>query len=282
MNAQESALKSKFFTREELDMIMPICDSSQSDSANLDNAIELLVLSGRSLPHVMMMLIPEAWDGNELMAENKKAFYEYHAALMEPWDGPASISFTDGKIVGATLDRNGLRPSRYLVTSDDVIIMASEAGVIEVDQSKIVKKGRLQPGKMFVADLEQGRIISDDELKNDICSRQPYKEWLKNKIKLSELPDAPADYHQPDEKTLLKRQQAFGYSSEDLKTIVAVMAETGKEPLQAIIRAGNQSSDRSDQRENGDVAGILCGRFREPSGRRPSALPSGRIASANP
>jgi glutamate synthase (NADPH) large chain len=231
MNAQESALKSKFFTREELDMVMPICDSSQSDSANLDNAIELLVLSGRSLPHVMMMLIPEAWDGNELMTENKKAFYEYHAALMEPWDGPASISFTDGKIVGATLDRNGLRPSRYLVTSDDVIIMASEAGVIEVDQSKVVKKGRLQPGKMFVADLEQGRIISDDELKNDICSRQPYKEWLKNKIKLSELPEPLADYHQPDEKTVLKRQLAFGYASEDLKTIIAVMAETGKEPL---------------------------------------------------
>ena len=231
MNAQESALRSKFFTKEELDMVMPICDSSQSDSANLDNAIELLVLSGRSLPHVMMMLIPEAWDDNELMSENKKAFYEYHAALMEPWDGPASISFTDGKIVGATLDRNGLRPSRYLVTSDDVIIMASETGVIEVDQSKVVMKGRLQPGKMFVADLEQGRIISDEELKNDICSRQPYKEWLKNKIKLNELPEPLADYHQPDEKTLLKRQQAFGYSSEDLKTIVAVMAETGKEPL---------------------------------------------------
>jgi glutamate synthase (NADPH) large chain len=231
MNAQESALKSKFFTREELDMVMPICDSSQSDSANLDNAIELLVLSGRSLPHVMMMLVPEAWDDNKDMSEKKKAFYEFHAALMEPWDGPASISFTDGKIVGATLDRNGLRPSRYLVTDDDVIIMASEAGVIEVDQAKVVKKGRLQPGKMFVADLEQGRIISDEEVKEDICSRQPYKEWLKNKIKINELPEPLADYHQPDEKTLLKRQQAFGYSSEDLKTIVAVMAETGKEPL---------------------------------------------------
>jgi glutamate synthase (NADPH) large chain len=231
MNAQESALKSKFFTREELDMVMPICDSSQSDSANLDNAIELLVLSGRSLPHVMMMLVPEAWDGNKDMSEKKHAFYEFHAALMEPWDGPASISFTDGKIVGATLDRNGLRPSRYLVTDDDVIIMASEAGVIEVDQSKVVMKGRLQPGKMFVADLEQGRIISDDELKEDICSRHPYKEWLKKKIKINELPEPLADYHQPDEKTLLKRQQAFGYSSEDLKTIVAVMAETGKEPL---------------------------------------------------
>jgi glutamate synthase (NADPH/NADH) large chain len=235
MNAQESALKSKFFTREELDMVMPICDSSQSDSANLDNAIELLVLSGRSLPHVMMMLVPEAWDGNTDMSDKKHAFYEFHAALMEPWDGPASISFTDGKIVGATLDRNGLRPSRYLVTDDDVIIMASEAGVIEVDQSKVIMKGRLQPGKMFVADLEQGRIISDDEVKEDICSRHPYREWLKKKIKINELPEPLADYHQPDEKTLLKRQQAFGYSSEDLKTIVAVMAETGNERLGYLV-----------------------------------------------
>jgi glutamate synthase (NADPH/NADH) large chain len=150
---------------------------------------------------------------------------------MEPWDGPASISFTDGKIVGATLDRNGLRPSRWCVTDDDVVIMASEAGVIEVDPAKIVKKGRLQPGKMFVADLEQGRIISDEELKEDICSKKPYKEWLKNKIRIKELPEAPQTFYQPDERTLLKRQQAFGYTSEDLKQIIAEMAENGKEPL---------------------------------------------------
>lgn len=140
MRAQEAGFESKYFTREELDMILPICDSTASDSANLDNAIELLVLSGRSLPHVMMMLVPEAWDGNKDMTEEKKAFYEYHAALMEPWDGPASISFTDGKIVGATLDRNGLRPSRWCVTEDDIVIMASEAGVVDVDPAKIVKK----------------------------------------------------------------------------------------------------------------------------------------------
>ena len=231
MAAQEAVLTSKYFTREELEMVLPLCDPTQSDSANLDNVVELLVLAGRSLPHVMMMLIPEAWDGNKDMDEDKRAFYEFHAALMEPWDGPASISFTDGKIVGATLDRNGLRPSRYLVTSDDKIIMASEAGVLEVDPAKIVKKGRLQPGKMFVADLEQGRIISDEELKRDICTRQPYKEWLRNKMKIKDLPEPLGAFHQPGQQALLKRQQAFGYTSEDLQTIIAEMAETGKEPL---------------------------------------------------
>jgi glutamate synthase (NADPH/NADH) large chain len=231
MNAQEPGFLSKYFTREELDMVLPLCDPTASDSSNLDNAIEMLVLSGRSLPHVMMMLIPEAWDGNKDMSEEKKAFYEDHAALMEPWDGPASISFTDGKIVGATLDRNGLRPSRYLVTDDDKIIMASEAGVLDTDPARIVMKGRLQPGKMFVADLEQGRIISDEELKQDICSRHPYKDWLKNKIKIKDLPSPPGEFHQPDDVTLLKKQQAFGYSKEDLKTILCEMAATGKEPL---------------------------------------------------
>ncbi len=232
MVAQEAAFESKFFTREEMDMVLPLCDPTASDSANLDNAIELLVLSGRSLPHVMMMLVPEAWDGNKDMDDTKKAFYEYHAALIEPWDGPASISFTDGKIVGATLDRNGLRPSRYCVTDDDMVVMASEAGALVVDESKIVKKGRLQPGKMFVADLEQGRIISDDELKQDICSRHPYREWLnKNKIRIKELPEPQVKWDQPDDETLLKKQQSFGYSSEDLKVIISEMAETGKEPL---------------------------------------------------
>ncbi|MFN3404473.1 MAG: glutamate synthase large subunit [Cytophagaceae bacterium] len=231
MRAQEASFVSKYFTREEMDMILPICDSTASDSANLDNAIELLTLCGRSLPHVMMMLIPEAWDGNKDMTEEKRAFYEYHAALMEPWDGPASISFTDGKIVGATLDRNGLRPSRWCVTDDDIVIMASEAGVIEVDQAKIVKKGRLQPGKMFVVDLEKGKIVSDEELKKQICTSQPYKDWLKNKIRIKDLPEPQAAFNQPDELTLLKRQQSFGYSKEDLKLIIAEMAASGKEPI---------------------------------------------------
>ena len=232
IKAQESNFISENFSKEEIDMILPICDIRQSDSANLDNVVELLTLSGRSLPHVMMMLVPEAWDGNEQMTQLKKDFYEYHASLMEPWDGPASISFTDGKIVGATLDRNGLRPSRYIVTNDDRIIMSSEAGVVDVDPATIVFKGRLQPGRMFVADLEQGRIISDEELKNDICSRQPYGDWLKKyKINISDLPEASATYKALEDDVLMKKQLTFGYTAEDLKVILAPMAEDGKEPI---------------------------------------------------
>lgn len=232
IKAAESSLSSKLFTKEEMELLKPICDISQSDSANLDNVVELLTLSGRSLPHVMMMLIPEAWDGNELMEEQRKAFYEYHASLMEPWDGPASISFTDGKFVGATLDRNGLRPSRYLVTDDDIVIMASESGVIEVDPAKVVMKGRLQPGRMFICDLEKGRILSDEEVKEEICARQPYQEWLKKyKIKLEDVPEANSEYKPYETESLLKRQLSFGYTSEDLKVILAPMAENGEEPI---------------------------------------------------
>jgi glutamate synthase (NADPH) large chain len=232
IRAAESTFYSEFFTEKEMQMILPICDKGNSDSAQLDNAIELLYLSGRSLPHVMMMLIPEAWDGNEHMDPVRKAFYEYHSSIMEPWDGPASISFTDGKIVGATLDRNGLRPSRYWVLNDDTVIMASEAGVLDVDQSKVISKGRLQPGKMFVVDMEQGRIIPDEELKADICSRQPYQEWLdEHKIRISELPDSIRPYTKYDEKSLLKRQLASGYTSEDLRMILAPMAASGAEAI---------------------------------------------------
>jgi glutamate synthase (NADPH) large chain len=232
IRAGEKAFESEFFTKEEMEMIVPICDSKQSDSANLDNAIELLYLSGRSLPHVMMMLIPEAWDGNEQMDPVRRAFYEYHAAIMEPWDGPASISFTDGKIVGATLDRNGLRPSRYWVLNDDTVIMASEAGVLEVDQSKVVLKGRLQPGRMFVVDMEQGRIIPDEELKAEICSRKPYQEWLDEyKLHVDALDHPIRMYRQYDDAALLRRQIAFGFSSEDLRMILAPMAQTGLEAI---------------------------------------------------
>ena len=232
IQAQAALFESNVFTKEELNMILPICPPGQSDSAMLDNAIELLYLAGRSLPHVMMMLIPEAWDGNESMDPVRKAFYEYHAALMEPWDGPASISFTDGKLIGATLDRNGLRPSRFWVLDDDTVIMASEAGVLDVDQSKVVSKGRLQPGKMFVVDMEQGRIIPDDELKADICSRHPYAEWLKEyKIRLEELPEPRVEYKHPYERELLLRQQSFGFTTEDIRIILAQMVETGKEAL---------------------------------------------------
>lgn len=232
LNSKEAFFASEYFTREELDMILPICNPKQSDSSNLDNAIELLVHAGRSLPHVMMMMIPEAWDGNESMSQEKRDFYEYHANLMEPWDGPASITFTDGKIIGATLDRNGLRPSRFVVTDDDMVIMASEVGVLDIDQARVVTKGRLQPGKMFVVDMEQGRIVSDDELKREICNRQPYGKWLReNKVRLQDLPEPGGSFHKYDPVTFLKRQISFGYTSEDLRVILTQMCETGKEAL---------------------------------------------------
>lgn len=232
LKTSEKTFTSPFFTKEEMEMILPVVTEGQSDSACLDNMIELLTLTGRSLPHVMMMLVPEAWDGNEHMDPVKKAFYEYHASMMEPWDGPASISFTDGKIIGATLDRNGLRPSRYCVTTDDRVIMASESGVLPIDPSLIKEKGRLQPGKMFVVDMEQGRIISDDELKQSICSAKPYAEWLnKYKIRLEELPEPRVMFTHLESEQVFKYQKAFGYSTEDLDNIIATMAIDGKEPV---------------------------------------------------
>lgn len=232
LKSKEAFFSSPYFSREELNMILPICNPKQSDSSNLDNVIELLVHAGRPLPHVMMMLIPEAWDGNDQMTQEKKDFYEYHANLMEPWDGPASITFTDGKIVGATLDRNGLRPSRFVVTDDDLVIMASEVGVLDTDPAKVITKGRLQPGKMFVVDLEKGRIVSDDELKKEICTRQPYGKWVKeNKVRLSDLPEPGGSFHKYDPVTFLKRQISFGYTSEDLRVILMQMCDTGKEAL---------------------------------------------------
>jgi len=232
LKSKEAFFESSCFTREELDMILPICNPAQSDSSNLDNVVELLLHSGRSLPHVMMMLIPEAWDGNDQMSQEKKDFYEYHANLMEPWDGPASITFTDGRIVGATLDRNGLRPSRYVITDDDRVIMASEVGVLDIDPARVVVKGRLQPGKMFVVDLEKGQIISDDELKKEICTRQPYGEWVRaNKVRLQDLPEPGGSFHKYDPRTFIKRQISFGYTTEDVRVVLAQMCETGKEAL---------------------------------------------------
>jgi glutamate synthase (NADPH/NADH) large chain len=232
LKAGEKGFASPYFSKEEMEMILPIVTGVQSDSACLDNMIELLTLTGRSLPHVMMMLIPEAWDGNDKMDPIKKAFYEFHASIMEPWDGPASISFTDGKVIGATLDRNGLRPSRYCVTHDDRVIMASETGALPIDPSLIKENGRLQPGKMFVVDMEQGRIISDDELKRDICSQQPYADWLnKYKIRLEELPEPRVMFTHLEHDQIFKYQKAFGYSTEDLDVIIAPMALDGKEPI---------------------------------------------------
>jgi len=232
LRSSEKGFTSPWFTREEMEMLLPIVEGEQSDSACLDNMIELLTHSGRSLPHVMMMLIPEAWDGNDQMDPVKKAFYEFHSSFMEPWDGPASICFTDGKIIGATLDRNGLRPSRYCVTTDDRVIMASETGVLPVDPEMIREKGRLQPGKMFVVDMEQGRIISDDELKQKICSQKPYAEWLnKYKIRLEELPDPRVMFTHLEHDQVFKYQKAFGYTTEDLDFIISPMVLEGKEPV---------------------------------------------------
>ncbi|MFL5748050.1 MAG: glutamate synthase large subunit [Niastella sp.] len=232
LKTSEHGFTSPFFTNEEMEILLPIVTEGQSDSACLDNMIELLALTGRSLPHVMMMLIPEAWDGNDQMDPVKKAFYEFHASIMEPWDGPASISFTDGKIIGATLDRNGLRPSRYCVTNDDRVIMASETGALPVDPAIIIEKGRLQPGKMFVVDMEQGRIISDEELKNDICSRKPYGDWLNQyKIRLEELDEPRVAFTHLSDASILKYQKSFGYSTEDIDDLITPMAVDGKEPI---------------------------------------------------
>lgn len=232
LKTSEKGFTTPYFSKEEMEMLLPVITDGQSDSACLDNIIELLTLSGRSLPHVMMMLIPEAWDEHDEMDPVKKAFYEFHSSFMEPWDGPASISFTDGNIIGATLDRNGLRPSRYCVTNDDRVIMASETGVLPVDPAIVLEKGRLQPGKMFVVDMHKGKIISDEELKKDICSRKPYGEWLnKYKIRLDELSDPRVTFTHLEPEQVFKYQKAFGYTTEDLDTIIAPMALDSKEPI---------------------------------------------------
>lgn len=235
MNAREALFSSVNFSDAELKMLNPICNNDNSDSANLDMAIELLVLSGRSLAQVMMMMVPEAWQTQTDMDATKRAFYEYYACIMEPWDGPASLSFTDGNIIGATLDRNGLRPSRYLLTEDGTLVMGSETGTLCVDQSTVVEKGRLQPGKIFIADLKQGRIISDDEVKAQVSSAQPYGKWLTdNKVELDKLPVPIASIAQPPLAELRKMQKAFGYTNEDLNLVLAGMVGTSKEPLGAM------------------------------------------------
>ena len=223
---------SPYFSSEEMEMLLPVIDNNQSDSACLDNIIEILLHSGRSLPHVMMMLIPEAWDGNEQMDPIKKAFYEYHASLMEPWDGPAAITFTDGKLIGALLDRNGLRPLRYTVTNDGRVIAASETGVLAIDEKTIIKKGRLQPGKMLLIDTEKGLIITDEEIKQQVASRQPYGRWLENyKIKLEELAEPRLSFTNLSPDSVFRYQQVFGYTREDIDTIIKPMALNGKEPI---------------------------------------------------
>ncbi len=229
MHARQSMMRSSLFG-EDLKKILTIIDTDGSDSSMFDNALELLTLAGRELPHAMMMMVPEPWNRHESMSAAKKAFYEFHGGLMEPWDGPASIAFSDGVRVGAQLDRNGLRPSRYYVTSDDLVVMASEVGVLDVPPEKIVKKGRLEPGRMFLVDTAEGRIVDDEELKERIANAHPYREWLDTyALRLDELPK-PATVIEPDHDTVLLRQEAFGYTSEEVRMLVASMATDGVEP----------------------------------------------------
>jgi glutamate synthase domain-containing protein 2/glutamate synthase domain-containing protein 1/glutamate synthase domain-containing protein 3 len=230
MNARQWLFQSELFG-EDMAKLLPIATPGASDSAIFDNAIELLYHTGRSLPHAVMMLIPEAWEKHATMSDAKKAFYEYHGCLMEPWDGPASIAFSDGTCIGAVLDRNGLRPSRYTVTKDGFVILASESGVLEVDPANVLYKGRLQPGRMFLIDIEKGRIVDDEEIKAEIAARQPYRQWLaRNLLTLDQLPPAEPNAV-PEAVPLLTRQQAFGYSLEDLRVILAPMAREGQEPI---------------------------------------------------
>ncbi len=230
MAARRHSMSSSLLGKD-LDKLWPLIAEGQSDSACFDNALELLVAGGYSLAHAMMLLVPEAWADNKLMDEQRKSFYEYHAALMEPWDGPAAVAFTDGRQIGATLDRNGLRPARYLITDDDFVVMASEMGVLDIPQEKIVKKWRLQPGKMFLIDLEAGRIIDDTELKSRLAASRPYRDWLaKSQIRLEDLPAVPAPAASTNG-ALLDRQQAFGYTQEDVKFLMTPMAVTGQEAI---------------------------------------------------
>ena len=237
MRARQGAIASPILGRS-LDKIWPLIYDGQSDSASFDNALELLVMAGYPLAHAMMMMIPEAWEGNAQMDPGRRAFYEYHAAMMEPWDGPAAIAFTDGRLIGATLDRNGLRPARYIVTDDDLVVMASEVGVLPIPEERIVRKWRLQPGRMFLVDLEKGRIIDDKELKDALALSRPYAEWIERiRIKLDDV-ESESLHPEPSSVPLLDRQQAFAYTQEDLKYILLPMASSAQEPVGSM---GNDS-----------------------------------------
>ena len=237
IRARQGAISSPILGKD-LAKLWPLIYDGQSDSASFDNALELLLMSGYSIAHSVMMMIPEAWEGHTHMDPSRRAFYEYHAAMMEPWDGPAAIAFTDGRQIGATLDRNGLRPARYIVTDDDLVIMGSECGCLQIPEEKIIKKWRLQPGKMFLVDLEKGRIIDDKELKDTLAAAKPYREWIE-RIRIR-LDDVETDRQQPERSSvpLLDRQQSFAYTQEDLKFIMAPMGANGEEPIGSM---GNDS-----------------------------------------
>ncbi len=234
MRAREASLASDLFG-DELEKVLPVIEEDGSDSGKFDNCLEFLTLSGRSLPHAMMMMIPEPWERHESMDEDRKAFYEYHSCLMEPWDGPASIGFTDGKMVGATLDRNGLRPSRYYVTTDDMVVLASEVGVLDIPPEQILHKNRLQPGRMLLIDTEEGRIISDEEIKRKVATEHPYREWLDNNlVSFDDVPDTPDQKFTLTHEEVVQRQKVFGYTYEDLNINVGPMAENMLQPIGAM------------------------------------------------
>src|SRR6059036_3231157 len=229
MRAREALCRSDLLGND-LRKVLPVTREGLSDSATFDNVLEFLVMNGRSLPHAILMMIPEPWQNHESMSAERRAFYEYHASLMEPWDGPASIAFTDGTVIGAVLDRNGLRPSRYYVTKDDLVIMASEVGVLDVPPEKILVKERLHPGRIFLVDTGKGRIVDDEEIKGELAGELPYGTWLReNSVSLDELPEHPAPA--PDHETVLQRQIAFGYTHEDLRILLLPMAKNGEEPV---------------------------------------------------
>ena len=235
MAARRHSMKSELLG-DDLEKLWPLIGDGASDTATFDNALELLLAGGYSMAHAMMMMIPEAWDGHPLMDDRRRAFYEYHAAVMEPWDGPAAIAFTDGKQIGATLDRNGLRPARYIVTADDKLVLGSEVGVLPFAEKDIVEKWRLQPGKMLLLDLEQGRIVDDEELKDTLAGAKPYQDWLDTtQIRIEDLPEEVAAMP-PDRETLLDKQQAFGYTQEDIKFFLAPMAVSGQDPIGSMGR----------------------------------------------
>jgi glutamate synthase (NADPH/NADH) large chain len=230
MHARQSMMRSQLFGKD-LMKILTVIDTEGSDSAMFDNVLELLTLAGRELPHAVMMMVPEPWSRDETMSKERRAFYEFHSCLMEPWDGPASIAFTDGVRVGAVLDRNGLRPSRYYVTKDDLVVMSSEVGVLDIPPERVLEKGRLQPGRIFLVDTELGRIVGDEELKERIARQAPYGEWLQTSMVRSESLPAPVRSMPPDRETLIRRQEVFGYTSEDVKILVTPMATTGNEAI---------------------------------------------------
>ena len=230
MRAREALCQSDLFGGD-LQKLYPIIREGQSDTATFDNVLEFLVLTGRPLAHAILMMIPEPWSNHESMTPERRAFYEYHASLMEPWDGPASIAFTDGTVIGAVLDRNGLRPSRYYVTKDDMVIMASEVGVLDIPPENVLVKERLHPGRIFLVDTAQGRIIDDDEIKAGLAAEHPYGTWLEQELlHLNDLEAAPYT-EPPAHETVLTRQRAFGYTEEDLRLLLGPMAQQGVEPL---------------------------------------------------